>query len=365
MIPYSKQYIDEDDIKAVSEALKSDFLTTGSRVKEFERRLAEYCGARFVVVVSSGTAALHAACYAAGISKGDEVITTPITFFATVASIMFRGATPIFADIRPDTLNIDVGEVESHITPRTKAIIPVDFAGHPVELEGIKELAKQYNLIVIEDACHALGAEYKGKKVGGLSDMTVFSFHPVKSITTGEGGAILTNNYDYYAKLCQFRNHNIIKNSQHWKYEIRDIGYNYRLSDIHCALGISQLNKLDKFINARRGIAKIYNEVFKDLDEIILPAELPDVKSSYHLYVIQLKTLNRDKVIQELLNNNIQAQVHYIPCHLQPVMKKYYQYGNYPIAENYHKRCLSLPLYPSMDVSDIQWVIETVRKVIK
>lgn len=362
-LPYGRQWVDESDIKAVVEALKSDYLTTGSRVKEFEDRLAEYCGAKYAVVVSSGTSALHCACYAVGIKQGDEVITTPITFFATSASIMFCGGRPVLSDI-DETLNINPCLLKSKITSKTKAIIPVDMAGHPADLDKINIIAKINGLKVIEDACHALGAEYKGKKVGGLSDLTVFSFHPVKSITTfGEGGAILTNNRVYYEKMLAFRNHNI-KRINAWKYEIPEKGYNFRLPDGSCAMGISQLKKLDYFIDRRRFIADQYNKAFKDVNEIITPIERDNVKSAYHLYIVQLKTLNRDKFIDELAKRNIGTQIHYIPCHLQPAMQKYYKLGDFPVAEKYYEKCLSLPIFPKMTDEDINDVINTVKEVI-
>lgn len=367
ILPYGHQLIDDDDIKAVVETLKSDYLTTGSRVKEFEDKLAAYCGAKYAVVVSSGTAALHCACYAAGLKKGDEVITTPITFMATVASEVFCGVKPVLVDISIDNANINPYEITRiKDKSKVKAIIPVDFAGHPARLNEIKMFAKFHNWIIIEDACHALGAEYKGKKIGSLSDMTIFSFHPVKCITSAEGGAILTNNQEYYEKLLKFRNHNIVKGSHYWEYNINDFGLNYRLSDIHCALGISQFAKLDKFIERRRYIAECYNEAFGECEEIIRPIEYPSVKSAYHLYVIQLETKNRDEVIQKLFDRKIGAQVHYVPIHFHSCMERFgYKKGDFPIAEKYYSRCLSLPIFPAMKDEDIEYVIENVKEVIK
>lgn len=365
-LPYGHQWIDEADIEAVAEALRGDIITTGSRVKEFEEKVASYCGAKYAVAVSSGTAALHAACAVAGISKGDEVITTPITFFATIASIMHCGGKPVFVDIREDTININPVEIEAKITDRTKAILPIDFAGHPAELHTINRIAKREGVVVIEDACHALGAGYKWLKIGGLSDMTVFSFHPVKAITTCEGGAILTDNREYYEKLRRFRDHNIIRSNKPWRYEIQAAGFNYRLNDIQSALGVSQLKKLDYFIERRRKIASIYNEAFNGIDEIITPVELEYAKSSYHLYVIQLKGINRDGFIEALARENIGTQVHYNPAHLQPCMRNKYGYkvGDFPIAERYSKRAVSLPIYPKMTDEDVGDVINAVRRAV-
>ena len=258
-IPYGRQWIEDDDVRAVVDTLKSDYLTTGPKVKEFEQSFAEYTGAKYAVAVSSGTAALHCACHCAGIEKGDEVITTPITFAASANSILYCGGTPVFADIDPETYNIDTDKIESLITKKTKAILPVDFAGQPCDLEKIKEIAKKNGLIIIEDASHALGADYKKLKIGSISDITTFSFHPVKHITSGEGGMVTTNDEETYKRLKLFRSHGITRNREEmerddgeWYYEQIELGYNYRISDIHCALGISQLKKIEKFIQRRR-----------------------------------------------------------------------------------------------------------------
>jgi len=365
-LPYGHQLIDDFDIQAVVEALKSDKITTGERVEQFEKKVASYCGAKYAVAVSSGTAALHCAYYAAGISKGDEVITTPITFFATVSAIVMCGGTPVLADVRSDTINIDSYEIARRIRRKTKAIVPVDFASHPVSLDMIMDVARENNLVVIEDACHALGAEYRGRKIGSISDMTVFSFHPVKAICTGEGGVILTDNEEYYEKMLKFRNHNIEYGTKPWQYGIWDVGYNYRLSDIHCALGISQMDKLDSFIARRREIAKTYNEAFADVEEIITPIELDYVKSAYHLYVIQLRSMDREKFMESLASQNIGAQIHYIPIHYHPYMRMNsgYKIGDLPNSERYYSRCVSLPIFPKMTDGDVEYVIDTVKKII-
>jgi len=377
ILPYGHQWVDDDDIASVIEVLKSDWITQGPKVDEFERKVAEYCGAKYAVAVSSGTAALHAACSVAGISRGDEAITTPITFAATANAVAYCGGKPVFADIREDTLNIDAKEITRRLSPKTKAILPVDFAGHPADLDEIKAIAKEIKLILIEDACHALGAEYKGKKIGSLSDMTIFSFHPVKHITTGEGGMILTNSEEYYEKLRVFRHHGIIrngntpKNEGPWYYEIPSPGYNFRLTDFQCALGISQLKKLDGFIQRRREIAARYNEAFTEIEEIITPFEKDNVKAVYHIYAIQLRTemlrVGRKEVFEALKAENIGVNVHYIPLHFQPFYQREFGYkrGDYPKAERYYERAITLPIFPKMSDEDVRDVIEAVQKVIQ
>ncbi len=363
-LPYGHQWIDEADERAVLEALRADRITTGEKVLEFEQAVASYCGASYGVAVSSGTAALHAACTVAGISKGDEVITTPITFFATVAGIMHCGGTPVLADVRPDTVNIDPVEIRRKVTNKTKAIIPVDFAGHPVDFDEVNHIAEENNLVVIEDACHALGASYQGKKVGGWSDMTVFSFHPVKSITTGEGGMVLTDDREYYSRLLRFRNHNIERGSDPWLYNVDSAGYNYRLSDVQCALGLSQLRKLDTFIARRREITGLYDVAFAEIESIGTPTEMPYVLSAYHLYVIRLAGVDRDKFIREMLENNIGVQVHYAPVHYHSALSgRGYQRGDFPAAEAYYSQAVSLPIFPRMTDDDVGDVIYEVERV--
>lgn len=377
-IPYGHQWIDEKDIKEVIKVLKSDWITQGPKIKEFEEALCKYTGAKYAVAVSSGTAALHIACLAAGIKEGDEVITTPITFVATANCILYCGGRPVFADIQEDTVNIDPDEIKKKITKMTKAIIPVHFAGHPCDLEEIYEIAKENNLIVIEDACHALGAEYKGSKIGSCkySDMTVFSFHPVKSITTGEGGAVLTNNKDLYEKLLLLRNHGITKDKRKfinkkeggWYYEMHELGFNYRITDIQSALGISQLKKLDKFIKRRREIVDIYNKELSEIDEIILPVERPYVKSSWHIYYIRLKNPQKRRfVFEKLQEKGIGVQVHYIPVYRQPYYQTNFGYkkGDYPKAEDYYHRSLTVPLYPKIKISGIINIMKILKGVLR
>jgi len=332
-LPYAHQWIDDEDINSVVEVLKSDWITQGPKIKEFEEAIAKFTGAKYAAALSSGTAALHAACFVAGITPGDKVITTPITFAASSNCILYLGGKPVFADIKEDTYNIDPEEIEKKVTNKTKAIIPVDFAGQPADLNEIYEIAKERNLIVIEDASHALGAEYKGKKIGSISDMTIFSFHPVKPITTGEGGMVVTNNKGFYEKLLMFRTHGItknkvklIKNEGPWYYEMQELGYNYRITDFQCVLGISQLKKLDKFIGQRREIVKRYNEAFKNIEEIIVPYEKPEVKSTWHLYVIRLELdklrTTRKEIFEALRAENIGVHVHYIPVYYHPYYQK-------------------------------------------
>jgi perosamine synthetase len=373
LLSYGHQWIDDEDIISVIEALKGDWITQGPKIDEFEKKVAEYCGAKYGVAVANGTAALHAACAIAGISPGDEAITSPITFAATANAVVYCGGKPVFADIREDTLNIDPDEIRGKLSPRTKAILPIDFAGHPADMDEINDIARERGLVVIEDAAHALGAEYKGRRIGSLADMTVLSFHPVKHITTGEGGMVLTDNKDFYEKLRVFRHHGIVKNMPDkglWYYEIDSPGYNYRLTDFQCALGISQLKKLDRFIERRREIVKKYNEAFTGIAALILPVEKPYVKAVYHVYIIQLREeklkTGRKEIFEAFRAENIGVNVHYIPVHLHPYYKRVFGHneGDFPRAEKYYNRAITLPVFPGMSDKDIKDVIEGVNKVI-
>jgi len=364
MISYGHQFIDKEDIGAVLAVLKSDWLTQGPKISEFEKALAKYCGAKFVVVCSSGTAALHLAYLAAGLKKGDEVITTPNTFVATANMILAVGAKPIFCDIRLDTYNIDEKQIKKLITKRTKAIVPVHFAGHPCEMEKISKIAKKRKLLVIEDACHALGAKYKGSKIGSCkySDMAVFSFHPVKSITTGEGGAIITNNEKYYKKLISLRSHGIHKDEK-GKNVMTELGYNYRMTDIQAALGVSQLKKLDGFIKKRHSVVNNYKKGLKSVKSIILPQELKNVYSGWHIYVIRtVRSENRDTLAEFLKNNGVGVNFHYPCVYRHPYYKKNgYKDTKCQSAENYHATAITVPLYPALAQEDIKYIAGKIK----
>lgn len=371
-IPYGRQCIDEDDIQAVNDVLRSDYITTGPKIEEFEKIVANYVGAKYAVAVANGTAALHAACFVAGINKGDEVITTPITFAASANCILYCGGKPVFADINPYTYNISADDIVKKITCNTKAIIPVHFTGQPCEMDKINDIAKQYNLIIIEDAAHALGADYKGRKIGSISDMTTFSFHPVKHITTGEGGMITTNNEELYKKLLLFRTHGItrdenimINNEGSWYYEQLDLGYNYRITDIQCALGISQMKKLNTFVSRRREIAEKYNNAFSNVDGLVIPHQIEGCNNSWHLYVIQVVNKKRREAFDKLRELGIGVNVHYIPVYKHP----YYQNNGYKNivccnSEELYKHIISIPMFPDMTDEEVDYVIEKVKNIV-
>lgn len=377
-LPYGRQQLEETDIEAAVEVLRSDWITTGPKVQEFEEAIANYVGARFAVAFTSGTAALHGAAFAAGLGPGDQAITTPMTFAATANCVLYMGAEPVFADVSSDTLNIDLDHVANLMNAKTKAILPVDFAGHPVELDRLLELAQQHNLVVIEDAAHALGATYKERTIGGLSHMTIFSFHPVKHLTTGEGGMVTTNDPDLANRLRSFRNHGIDQDSRQrqdraegaWFYEMRDLGYNYRLSDILCALGTSQLNRLPQNLARRREVAARYNQAFSGLPGITTPVEYPHVESAWHLYQIRLQlecfSVGRREIFDALRAENIGVNVHYIPVHLHPYYKEHFGYrgGEYPVAEQAYETILSLPMFHAMSDQDFDDVVRAVRRVV-
>ncbi|MCX5715314.1 MAG: UDP-4-amino-4,6-dideoxy-N-acetyl-beta-L-altrosamine transaminase [Candidatus Omnitrophica bacterium] len=375
-IPYARQCIYPEDIRAVTDALNSDYITQGPKVAEFEDKVASYCGARYAVSVNSGTSALHAACFAAGISSKDEVITPAISFAASSNCVLYCGGIPKFADVLEDTITIDPASAKKLITKKTKAIIPVDFAGHPAELDEIKKIAARNGLIVIEDAAHALGAEYKGSKVGcgKYSDMTILSFHAVKHITTGEGGMVLTNRKDIYEKLVMFRNHGITrdkvklinKNKPAWFYEMQFLGFNYRLTDIQCALGLSQMDKLNSFIKRRKEIVKFYKQEFDSMEKVMCLNERGYAASSWHIFPIQIMIAKRrDEIFNALRSKGIGVNLHYIPIYLQPYYKKLgYKNGLCPRAEKYYERTITLPLYPQLSRGDLKRIVNATKKII-
>lgn len=385
MIPYGRQSIHEEEISAVVEALHSDFLTTGPKVVEFEKAISKYCGARYAIAVSNGTAALHIAVLALGIKEGDEGITSPNTFLASANCIAFCQGTPRFADIDPVTYCISPKKIEEAISPKTRVLIPVHFAGHPCEMESIRDIAENKNLYIIEDAAHALGSKWQDKegvwhKVGSCSHshITTFSFHPVKTITTGEGGMILTNDKKIAEKCRLLRSHGITRDpkqftlsekiSDHsspcvmpYYYEMHELGYNYRLSDFQCALGLIQLKRLDEFIKRRREIWKHYTTEFSKIDGLNTPVERENVSSAWHLYVAQVE--KRDELFSYLREKDIGVHAMYIPVHLQPYYQKNlgYKKGDFPKAETYFEKCLVIPMFPTLKDSEIEYIIKTVK----
>ncbi len=375
MLPYSRQWLDEDDIALIVEVLRSDWLTTGPKVAEFEENFAQFVSAREAVVVSNGTAALHTAMSAVGIEPGDEVIVPAMTFAASANCVVYQGGKPVFVDVHPDTLLLDISHVEAKITHRTKAIIAVDYTGQPCNYDSLREIADRHNLWLIADACHALGATYKDRSIGSLADLSVFSFHPVKHITTGEGGAITTADPELARRMRIFRNHGI--NGDHrqraavdsWYYEMVELGFNYRITDFQCALGLSQLQKLPRWLARRRQIAARYNTAFKSVPEIEVPMILPECNSAWHLYVIRLNlhglTVKRKQIFEALRAENIGVNVHYIPVHLHPYYRDNFGYriGQYPEAEKAYVRLISLPIFPGMSDQDAEDVILAMHKV--
>ncbi len=377
MLPYGRQWVDEADVQAVVEVLRSDWLTTGPKVGEFGQVFADFVGAREAVAVSNGTAALHAAMYAAGIGPGDEVIVSPMTFAASANCVVFQGGTPVFADIDSDTLLLDPAQVESRITPRTKAIIAVDYTGQPCDYDALRAIADRHGLILVADACHALGGSYKGRPVGSLADLSIFSFHPVKHITTGEGGMITTDDPDLARRMRVFRNHGITTEHRQreqqgsWFYEMVDLGYNYRLTDIQCVLGMSQLRKLPAWVARRQEIARRYDEAFAGVPAVEPLGVRDEVTHAYHLYIIRLDLerlqLTRGKVFSALIAEGIGVNVHYIPVHLHPFYRERFATGPglCPVAEAAYERMISLPVFPRMSDGDVDDVINAVDKVIE
>lgn len=377
-IYYGRQWIDDDDVRAVASVLKSDFITCGPRVEEMERSLEAYTGAKYAVAVCNGTAALHCACIAAGIGPGDEVITTPLTFAASANCALYCGATPVFADIDPETYNIDPDSIRAHITSKTKAIVAVDFTGQAVKHREIQKICEEFHLVFIEDAAHAIATKYDGQPVGSLADMTCFSFHPVKTITGGEGGAVTTNNEEYYKKLVLAHTHGIthdeamMEEAPHegpWYYEQINLGYNYRITDFQAALIVSQMSKLEMFAKRRKEIVKKYNEAFSNIPELIVQKEIPESDTCRHLYIIRLAldklTCTRREFFDAMSAENVQCQVHYVPVYWFPYYRHLgYQKGLCPKAEAVYQEIMSIPLYPKMTDQDVEDVIHAVKKVI-
>ncbi len=374
LLPYGRQSVDEADIQAVVEVLRGDWLTTGPAVRAFEDVVAMYTGAKEAIAVNSGTAALHAAAFAAGIGPGDEVIVPPITFAATANCVLYMGGTPVFADVCPNTLNLDPEDVTRKITPRTKAVIPVDYTGQPCEHDALRALAERHGLMVIEDGAHALGATYRGRKVGTLHPMTTLSFHPVKHITTGEGGMIVTDDAELATKMRAFRTHGITADFRQraeagsWVYEMVALGYNYRLPDINCVLGLSQMRKLDAWLVRRREIAARYTEAFATMPAVETLAVLPHTEPAWHLFMIELNLaalrVGRKEVFSALRAEHIGVNVHYIPVYWHPYYRQLdYERGLCPVAEAAYERLITLPMFPAMSDADVDDVIMAVQKV--
>lgn len=376
LLSYGGQWIVDEDVNAVAETLRSPWLTGGARVDEFEQALASYIAAAHAVAVSSGTAALHMAAYGAEIGPGDEVVTTPLTFVASANSVLFQGGKPVFADVHPVTLNLDPAEAAAAITPRTRAILAVHYAGHPCDLDALRGLAGKHVIPLIEDAAHALGARYFGVAIGADSDFAVFSFHPVKLITTGEGGAVVCRDPDAALRMRAFRSHGIRSSGREreakgqWQYEMVELGYNYRLTDFQCVLGLRQLSRADAFVARRREIAACYSQGFADCAALELPVEQSGCESAWHIYPVRLRLerlrADREQIFAALRAEGIGVNVHYKPVHLHRYYQERFGFreGQYPVAEAAFKRLLTLPLFPLMRDEDVQDVIVAVRKVL-
>lgn len=403
---YGHQCLDEEDYQAVLDVLKSDYLTCGPKIEELERRLCEITGAKYAVAVSNGTAALHIACLAAGVGEGDEVITTPITFAASANCALYCGARPVFADIDERTYNIDPKSVRAHVTERTKAVVAVDYTGQSTQLDELLEICREHGLLLITDGAHSIGTKYKGRPTGSIADMTTFSFHPVKTVTSGEGGAVTTNDPKLYERLSLFRTHGITRNpalmreyaenldeeaqsapgqessgqgtngqgtngqgtNGSWYYEQLELGYNYRLTDIQAGLLISQLNKLDKFKARRREIVQKYDEAFAKIPQIVVQEEIPESDTTRHLYILRINpeklTIDRKQFFEALGAENVCCNVHYIPVYYFPYYQKLgYRKGLCPKAEKLYEEIISLPLYYGMSDQDVDSVIEAVKKI--
>ena len=377
-IYYGKQWINEADIQAVNEVLRGDYLTTGPHIEQLEKRLVSYTGAKYGAVCSSGTAALHLALLAAGIVTGDEVIVSAMTFIASANAILYCGAIPVFADIDESTYNIDPENVEKLITDKTKAVLAVDYTGEPADLKRLSVICHKHGLILIEDAAHSIGAQYEGKNIGSIADLTTFSFHPVKTITGGEGGAVMTNNYEYYRKVKLLSRHGVtyeesemqdLPHEGPWVNEQIMLGYNYRITDMQCALIMSQLSRIDMFVDRRRSIAEKYDEAFGKIPQLILQKSLPLAKSCKQLYLLHLKcellNCSRKEFYDALDAEGIHCMVHYVPVYLMPYYRQLgYKSGLCPLTERLYKEIMSIPCYPKMSDDDVEDVILAVEKLI-
>ncbi len=375
-ISYGHQYLDEADYQAVLDVLKSDYLTCGPKIGELEEKLCEITGAKYAVAVSNGTAALHIACMAAGVGEGDEVITTPITFAASANCALYCGATPVFADIDERSYNIDPKSVRAHVTERTKAVVAVDYTGQSTQLDELLEICREHGLLLITDGAHSIGTKYKGRPTGSIADMTTFSFHPVKTVTGGEGGAVMTNDKTLYEKLALFRAHGITRNPAFmskepdgpWYYEQVELGYNYRMTDIQAGLVVSQLNKLELFKARRKEIVAKYDAAFGKLPQVTVQEEIPESDTTRHLYILRIRpellTIDRKQFFEALGAENICCNVHYIPTYYFPYYQKLgYRKGICPKAEKLYEEIISLPLYYGMSDQDVDDVIRAVEKI--
>jgi UDP-4-amino-4,6-dideoxy-N-acetyl-beta-L-altrosamine transaminase len=373
-LPYSRQRVGSDDVRAVTTVLRSDWITQGPAVEAFEEAFARACGSKHAVAMANGTAALHAACAAAGLGPGDEAVVPPITFVATANAVLYVGARPVFADVDPGTALLDPGAFEAAITPRTRAVLPVDFAGHPCRMDEISRIARKRKLVVIEDAAHSLGASWKGRRVGSMADLTIFSFHPVKHITTGEGGMVVTDDADLARRLRIFRSHGITRDPKAltrdegpWYYEQQSLGFNYRLTDFQCALGSSQLAKAAPFIRARRAVAALYGKALPAVDGVRLPVERSGARHVYHLYPVQVPAPLRRAAFETLRARQIGVQVHYYPVHLQPYYRHHLKTrpGLCPAAEAFYAGEISLPCFPGMRPGDVHRVARELEAALR
>lgn len=368
-IPLARPDITEHEIQAVVNVLRTPYLSLGPKLREFEQKIAAYAGVRYAVAVNSGTSALHVIVRALGLKEGDEVITTPFSFVASSNCLLFERVTPVFVDIDPKTLNIDVSKIEERITPRTKAILAVDVFGHPADWDELERIARQYNLKLIEDSAEAIGAEYKGRKAGSLGDAAVFAFYPNKQITTGEGGVILTNN-DEIAKLCRSLRNQGRGEGDEWLQHER-LGYNYRLSDINCALGIAQLERLEEILKKRERVAQMYNERLKSVKGVRIPYVASHVKISWFVYVVRLREeytqADRDRILKELRAHGIGCSNYFSPIHLQPFYRELFGYkpGDFPVTESVAARTIALPFYNDLTEDHVNYVVTTLKALLR